>query len=154
MLIGMSDHPAPLTGKLGFHLRRAHEAAQQSLAAALAETGLAPVHADMLALIGAQPGIKPSQIAQLLGRDRSSITAALHVLEANGLIRRQATTRDRRATLLHLTDAGVTLLRSVSALVQAQDALLDRIVGPDDKSRMIGLLHRIHAMLAQGGNTR
>lgn len=154
MLNAMSDHRAHLTGKLGFHLRLAHEAAQQSLAAALADTGLAPVHADTLALIGARPGIKPSDIAQALGRDRSSITAALHVLEANGLIQRQATTRDRRTTLLHLTDSGTGLLQAISPVVQAQDALLDRIIGPDDKSRLIELLHRIHATLAQGGNTR
>lgn len=154
MLTIMSDHRAHLTGKLGFHLRLAHEATQQTLAAALAETGLAPVHADTLALIGAHPGIKPSQIALALGRDRSSITAALHALEANGLVRRQATTRDRRTALLHLTDAGATVLQTIAAVVQTQDALLDRIVGPDDKSRLIELLHRIHAALAQGGNTR
>jgi len=154
MLRHMSDHRAILTDKLGFHLRLAHEAAQQSLAARLAETGLAPVHADALALIGAHPGIKPSEIAHALGRDRSSITAALRVLERRNLVRRQATTRDRRSTLLHLTDAGSATLQSISAMVQSQDALLDRIVGPEDKLRLIELLHRIHAALASGGNTR
>ena len=154
MLPPMSDHRAHLTGKLGFHLRLAHEATQQTLAAALAETGLAPVHADTLALIGMHPGIKPSEIAQALGRDRSSITAALHALEGNGLVRRQATTRDRRTALLYPTDAGSVALQTISAVVQSQDALLDRIIGPDDKVRLIELLHRIHATLTPGGNTR
>ncbi len=153
MVRRMSDHRAHLTDRLAFHLRLAHEAAQQSLAAALADTGLAPPHADALALIGAHPGIKPSQLAQVLGRDRSSITAVLHTLERNGLVTRTATTRDRRSTLLHLTDAGRAALQTAAAAAAEQERLLDRIVGEDDKLRLIEVLHRIHATLAQGGNT-
>lgn len=154
MLPRMSDHRARLADRLGLHLRLTHEAAQQSFAAALAGTGLAPVQADALALIGAHPGIKPSDLADALARDRSSITAALHALERRGLLRRETTSRDRRTALLHLTAAGQHTLQAVTAIAAAHEGLLDRIVGPDDKSRFVEVLRRIHAALAQGGSSR
>ena len=154
MLPCMSEHRARQADHVGLHLRLAQETAQQSLAAALADTGLAPVHADALMLIGAHPGIRPSDLAAALARDRSSITAALHALEQRGLVRRETTSRDRRTALLHLTAAGQHALQAVVAVAAAQERLLDRIVGPDDKSRFVEVLRRIHAALAQGGSPR
>ena len=150
----MPDLRALLSGRIGYALRLAHEAAQQSFAAALAGTGLAPVHADLLMLIGFNPGIKPSELADALARDRSSITGALHVLQERGLIRREATTRDRRASLLYLTEAGEEARRFVAAVADAHERLLDRIAGPDEKPRMMALLDRIGAALAEGGAGR
>lgn len=153
----MTEQPtasARLSDRLSFHLRLAHETAQQRFTVALSDIGLAPAHADVLALVGDHPGIKPSELADTLVRDRSSITAALHVLDQRGLIRRQTTTRDRRATLLHLTDAGQDALRTIAAIAAAHDSLLDRIVGEDDKLRFIEALRRIRGALEQGGPSR
>lgn len=146
--------PMTLTARLSFHLRLAHEAVQQSFAAALIDTGLAPVHAEALTLIGAHPGIKPSELAEALGRDRSSITAALHVLQQHHLVDRTATTRDRRATLLHLTDAGQQILAIVNAIAAEQERLLDQALGAEDRPGVIAALHRMRAALAPGGTGR
>jgi DNA-binding MarR family transcriptional regulator len=148
----MPDHRARLAGRIAFELRLAHEAAQQSLAAALAEIGLGPVHADALTLIGAHPGIKPSELADALARDRSSITAALHALDQRGLLRRESAMRDRRTALLHLTPAGQEALRATAAIVDAHERLLDRIVGETDKPRVTEMLRRIAAALTDGGS--
>ena len=112
------------------------------------------MHADALALIGSHPGIKPSELAQALRRDRSSITAALHALEQRSLIRRESTTRDRRAALLHVSEAGRQVLDTIAAAAEAHDRLLDQIVGPEDKPHLIELLRRITDAFAQGGPSR
>ena len=127
---------------IGFHLRRAHEAAQRRMAADIADLGLEPTLAEALAIIGENPGTLPSLVAEALGRDRSSITATLHTLDRLGLIRRERTGRDRRAFLLSLTHEGETLYHRFKHIAAANSALLDRIVGPD-KPALLGHLRRI-----------
>jgi len=148
----MQDPRDRFADKLSYHLRLAHEAAQQSYALALAETALTPTHAEALGLIAAHPGIKPSELANLLGRDRSSITAALHALDQRGLLRRETTMRDRRSTLLHLTEPGRQIVAAIATQAEAHERLLDRIIGQDDKPRLVELLRRIAGALAQGGS--
>jgi DNA-binding MarR family transcriptional regulator len=134
---------------VGFHLRRAHEVAQQAVAANLAETGLMPIHAEVLAMIGDNPGTIPSVVAEALGRDRSSVTGILRTLLERGLIERARTTRDRRAALLQLTVAGQTMLERLQARVQACDTTLDRMLGAD-KPALLRDLRRIIGALAEG----
>jgi DNA-binding MarR family transcriptional regulator len=134
---------------IGFHLRLAHEAAQRDIAAGIAATGLEPAHAEVLTVIGENAGIMPSLIAEALGRDRSSITGTLHVLTDRGLIQRERTRRDRRASLLRLTDAGEAMLQRLHEASAAHDARLDRIAAAD-KFLLIEHLRRITATLADG----
>jgi DNA-binding MarR family transcriptional regulator len=134
---------------VGFHLRRSHEVAQQQVAASLAETGLLPIHAEMLAMIGDNPGTIPSVVADALGRDRSSVTGILRTLLDRGLIERARTTRDRRAALLQLTPAGEAMLQRVEERAAACDAALDRILG-EDKPALLEQLRRITVALAAG----
>src|ERR1700722_14524633 len=114
---------------VGFHLRRSHEVAQQHVAASLADTGLMPIHAEVLAVIGDNPGTIPSVVANALGRDRSSVTGILRTLLERALIERARTTRDRRAALLQLTPAGEAMLQRLQQRAAACDAALDRILG-------------------------
>ncbi len=134
---------------VGFHLRRAHEVAQQQVAASLADTGLLPIHAEVLAMIGDNPGTIPSVVADVLGRDRSSVTGILRTLLDRGLIERARTNRDRRAALLRLTPIGEALLRLLQQRVDACDVALDRILG-EDKPALLAHLRRIAAALAEG----
>jgi DNA-binding MarR family transcriptional regulator len=131
---------------VGFHLRRSHEAAQLLAATGLAGTGLMPIHAEVLAMIGDNPGTIPSVVADSLGRDRSSVTGILRTLLERGLIERARTMRDRRAALLQLTPTGDAMLQRVEALMAQSDAALDRILG-DDKPALLRQLQRITAAL-------
>jgi MarR family transcriptional regulator, temperature-dependent positive regulator of motility len=134
---------------VGFHLRRSHEAAQQHVAASLADTGLMPIHAEVLAMIGDNPGTIPSVVAEALGRDRSSVTGILRTLLDRGLIERARTTRDRRAALLQLSANGEAMLQRVQERVAACDATLDGILG-EGKPALLDQLRRITAALAEG----
>ena len=134
---------------VGFHLRRAHEAAQQKFAASLADTGLMPIHAEVLAMIGDNPGTIPSVVADALGRDRSSVTGILRTLTDRALIERARTIRDRRAALLQLSPTGEAMLQRLHAHAAASEAALDRILGPD-KPALLALLRHISAVLAEG----
>lgn len=134
---------------VGFHLRRSHEVAQRLVAASLADTGLAPIHAEVLAMMGDNPVTIPSVIADALGRDRSSVTGILRTLLDRDLIERARTTRDRRSALLRLTPAGEAMLQRLQLRAAASDAALDRILG-EDKPALLEQLRRIIAALAEG----
>jgi DNA-binding MarR family transcriptional regulator len=138
-----------LTDSVGFHLRMAHEAALRNLAVRITDTDLDPAHAEVLAVIGENPGIIPSAIADAVGRDRSSITGTLHVLTNRGLIQRERTRSDRRAFLLRLSAEGEAMHRRLRELIAAHDALLDRIAGAD-KPVLLAQLRRITTALADG----
>jgi DNA-binding MarR family transcriptional regulator len=127
----------------------AHEAALRNLAVRIADTNLDPAHAEVLAVIGENPGIIPSAIADAVGRDRSSITGTLHVLTSRGLIQRERTRSDRRAFLLHLSAEGEAMHRRLRELIAAHDALLDRIAGAD-KPVLLAQLRRITTAVADG----
>jgi len=134
---------------VGFQLRRAHEAAQQQVAASVADTGLMPIHAAVLEVIGDNPGTIPSVVADALGRDRSSVTGILRTLLEQGLIERARTIRDRRAALLQLTASGEAMRQRLQERSAACDAALDRILG-GDKPALLEQLRRIATALAEG----
>lgn len=134
---------------VGFHLRRAHEVAQQQVAVSLADTGLMPIHAAVLEMIGDNPGTIPSVVADALGRDRSSVTGILRTLLEHGLIERARTIRDRRAALLQLTATGEAVRQRLQERSAACDAALDRILGAD-KPALLEQLRRIATALAEG----
>jgi len=136
-------------GSVGFHLRRAHEAVQQHTAAALADIGLVPIHAEVLAFINDNPGTTPSVVADSLGRDRSSLTGILRTLLDQGLVDRTRTIRDRRAALLSLTPTGDAVLPQLLQRTAASEATLDRILG-QDKPAFLEQLHRVTVALAEG----
>jgi len=134
---------------LCFNLRRAQEAALQRAIATLADTGLLPIHAEVLAFINDNPGTIPSVIADALGRDRSSITGILRTLFDQGLIDRARTIRDRRAAVLTISPPGESVLQRLEQCAATSEAMLDRILGPD-KPAFLDQLHRIVAALTEG----
>jgi DNA-binding MarR family transcriptional regulator len=57
-----------------------------------------------------------SALAQAFGLDPSTITRQVQALESSGLLRRDRDPRDRRASLLELTEVGRDVLRSTRSL--------------------------------------
>lgn len=57
-------------------------------------------------VIGAHPGIGPSEVAKALHIHPSTLTGILRRLELNGFVHREGHAVDRRRALLHLTAEG------------------------------------------------
>lgn len=60
----------------------------------------------VIRIVGRFPGIPAGQLAEILHVHPSTLTGILKRLERRGLIRRQPDARDRRRTLLGLTEKG------------------------------------------------
>ncbi|MER7082067.1 DNA-binding transcriptional regulator, MarR family [Saccharopolyspora kobensis] len=92
-------------------VRRLAALINQLDAAAFAETGLSRMEFEVLsALRRADGGLRPSQLTRETLSSGAATTKRLARLEAEGLINRTASRRDRREVDVHLTERGRELI--------------------------------------------
>lgn len=74
----------------------------------LARHGISPGRFSLLVLLGSgeETELKPSELADMTGVTRATITGLLDTLEKDGYIRREADQTDRRATKIKATSQG------------------------------------------------
>lgn len=133
----------PLTGLVGYALRRAQVAAFADFLATTAEVGLRPAQFSVLLLIETNPGCRQSDVAEALGIRRSNFVAMMDELERRGLTRRGRSRRDGRSYALALTPAGREQLARAKALVAAHEARLTGALTPEEVSTLLATLARV-----------
>jgi DNA-binding MarR family transcriptional regulator len=134
--------PPGFSDLIGYFLRIAQEASFQALRQAAGKTDLKPGWYTILSILSANPGLTPTELSRLCGRDRSTLTATLHGLDSRGLIARRRKDRDQRSYGVKLTASGEAMLRRLRVIAHAHDARLDAIVGRD-KPALLALLRRL-----------
>lgn len=142
MAIEVLEVPAPLTSDLCWLLSRASHNLTTVLTAALEDVGISPrAHAVLAtALTGEQT---QTEIARLVGLDKTTMVVTVDELEAGGLAERRLSKTDRRARVIVVTDAG-------KRLVKAADKVLDRVrddvlsaLEPDERQVFLDALGRL-----------
>ena len=120
----MSEQRGPLASP-GYWLHHAALAWRRELGARLRPLNLTPTRFDVLAALSHLSKLDgaPSQqeVADFAGIDRMMTSKILSALEADGLVTRRA---DGRSNLLALTDEGVALVGSATAVARALDTEL------------------------------
>ena len=79
-------------------------------------------------------------LSQVLGIVRSGVVPLLDGLQLRGLLKRAASTSDRRSHALHLTAEGNALLARADALVQQHEDRLIQKVGSRGHKQLIEIL--------------
>lgn len=97
----------------GFYIRRLQQIAVAIFLEETQDFGITPVQFAALTAIHREPGLDQRTLAGRIGFDTSTLGSVIDRLEARGLVVRSNSPTDRRVRLLHLTDAGVTLLRDI-----------------------------------------
>lgn len=138
---GVAPLANPMATRLGYQLRRASVLMMTDLYAHLAPTGLRPAEVTILLLIGANPGCRQGEVAQLLGIKRSNIVPLMAGLIEKDLVTR--TRADGRSTALSLTAKGRALSQSSNRLIDRHEAaFLARL----DQKALDGLLDSLAAL--------
>ena len=137
---------APLTGLLGYGLRRAQLRAFQDFAETMAPFDLSPGQLGVLLLVDANPGLNQSALAKAMGLDRSTIVAVIDRLEGRGLLRRAPSPDDRRSHALGLTDAGGDFLEQVGPHLRRHEETLAAGLSASERRTLTGLLNRINGL--------
>lgn len=81
---------ANLDSQVGYMLRRAQLAVFADFVASQRGAAMRPGQFSILAVIGRNPGLSQTQVCNALGIKRANLVAAIDMLEAAGLVRRDA----------------------------------------------------------------
>jgi MarR family transcriptional regulator, transcriptional regulator for hemolysin len=111
--------PEPLASDLCWLLSRASHSLTTEFTAALEASGISPRQHSVLAT--AMTGeFTQTEIARMVGLDKTTMVVAVDELEAAGLAERRSSQADRRARVIAVTKAGERKVREA-------EAILDRV---------------------------
>jgi DNA-binding MarR family transcriptional regulator len=134
---------SPLSGLIGYRLRRAQVAVFQDFHRAFQAVDIRPVQFGILSLIDRNPGLKQSEVSAALGIKRTNFVPLLDELEQRGLAKREAAQSDRRSYALYLTEAGTALMDELYAINRLHEARLTARIGEAGRTRLLALLEQL-----------
>lgn len=76
---------------------------------------LAVAQLELLSCLAEHPGARPGQLARLLHLRPNTVTTIVNALTSQGMINRSPAEADRRAVVLHLTEAGAQAVHTWQA---------------------------------------
>lgn len=110
----------------GHLFRRLHQIAVAKFTLEAEPFGVTPLQWAALDAIKRMPGVDQSALSRDIALDTSTVAGVIYRLEARGLIRREASSADKRLRVLFLTDDGRDLLdRATPVVMDMQHWLLD-----------------------------
>lgn len=129
----------------GYAMKRAFNAIQADLNAALAPHGLRMLTFSALVIVVDNPGLRQSQLADALAIERPNLVLVVDELERAGLILRNPAPGDRRAYALTPTAAGRRLYAQAIASVTAHDARMTRALSDAEREALKSALIRVES---------
>jgi DNA-binding MarR family transcriptional regulator len=133
----------PLSGYVGFVLRRIQIAVFAGFIASLSELDLKPAQYSLLEIVDANPGLRQSEAAAALGIQKANFVGLVRKLERRSLLQRRRSVADRRSYVLHLQPGGRRLLAQARALHDAHESRLTAQLGSGGRERLLQLLTRL-----------
>lgn len=131
---------------MGYRLRRASNVMAADFNTAVREVmGLRSVQISILIIIGANTGIGQTQLGRALNIQRANMVPLLSSLIDSKLIRREASTEDKRVFELYLTGEGEAKLKEAQRLILAHEKRLLSSLTAGERRTLIELLVRIAA---------
>lgn len=110
--------------------------------------GLTPAEARTLSHAARAGAVRQTMLAERMGVEAMTLSAALDRLEARGLIERRPDPDDRRAKLVDLTPAGEAVLARIQPIGAALRADASKGIEPADWQRFLEVLKQVRANLA------
>lgn len=130
---------------VGYNLKRAYVIVQGDFRSALGQDGLAPREFSALSLVVQFPNISQSELARMLGIERSGLVAIVDELERRNYLARTTVPGDRRVQALVPTPAGTQAYQLARATVQRHEKSLLADLSDEEKQTLISLLKKIRA---------
>ena len=136
----------PLSGYVGYALRRAQIVIFADFIHALAELDLRPVQFAVLVMIDQNPGASQSNVSEALGVQKANFVATITDLEKRGIVRRRKSDTDGRTYSLGLTSRGRALLQHAAELQSLHEARVVAQIGSEGRLQLLKLLERLSAL--------
>jgi len=136
----------PLSGYVGYALRRAQGVIFADFNHTLAELDLRPGQFAVLLTIDQNPGTSQSSVSAALGIQKANFVATIAHLEKRGLVRRRKSDTDARTYSLGLTPRGRALLQHAAELQSLHEARVIAQIGNEGRLQLLGLLDRLSSL--------
>ncbi len=133
----------PLSGYVGYALRRAQYTIFADFFHTLRELDLRPGQFAVLVLIDQNPGASQSSVSAALGIQKANFVATIANLETRGLVRRRKSDSDARTYLLGLTSRGRSVLQRASELQSQHEKRVIAQIGSEGRLQLLSLLERL-----------
>ncbi len=140
----MAEGHEPLAGNLCWLLSQASYVLTTEMTAALEGLGVSPRAHSVLAtaMTGAHT---QTELAAIVGLDKTTMVVTLDELEAAGLAERRPSTTDRRVRVIAVTKAGTKKVRQAQEIAdQIRDDVL-AVLPPQERTALLDALTRLVA---------
>ncbi|MDH4847940.1 MarR family transcriptional regulator [Pseudomonas sp. BN605] len=132
-----------LTGTLGYALKRAQVRSYEMFFSVVGADAISPGRMTALSLIGMEPGVTQSALAERLAISRAAMVKVIDALESRGFIERRAAEGDRRSYALNLTPEGHQELNVLTHQIRAYEERLAANLSSDERAQLIALLEKV-----------
>jgi MarR family transcriptional regulator for hemolysin len=137
-----AESPQCLAGNLGWLLSQAQYTLATELAAALEQVGVSP--RGHCVLTTAMTGDHTqTELAQMVGLDKTTMVVTLDELEAAGLAKRLPSSEDRRARVIAVTKAGERKVAEAEKIVDQVHADVLRALPARERKAFVDALTRL-----------
>ena len=134
--------PQPLCDNLCWLLSRASWTLTTELTAALEDVGISPrAHAVLAAAASGEH--TQTELARIVGLDKTTMVVTLDELEDAGLAERRPSPTDRRARIIAVTKAGRRKLREAEAIGDRTREDVLSALEPGEREAFLGALTRL-----------
>jgi DNA-binding MarR family transcriptional regulator len=134
-----------LTESLSFFVLRASRKLSHAWINRPERKGHRPLFYCAFALIGANPGISPAELARFLVLDKSRASDLIDTLEDEQAITRRRHSEDHRRLGIYLTPTGTARLAAILAEMHMEDERLHRLFSEEERRQLMTSLARISA---------
>jgi len=134
----------PLAANLGWLLGQASHALKTELTAALESLGVSPRAHHVLAT-AMRGEYTQTELAGIVGLDKTTMVVTLDELEALGLAERRPSATDRRARVVAVTKAGARKVRQAEEIAQRIQADVLESLPPRERQALVEGLARLVA---------
>jgi MarR family transcriptional regulator for hemolysin len=141
--------PQPLCDNLCWLLSRASYTLTTELTAAMEDLGVSPrAHAVLAAAANGEHS--QTELAKMIGLDKTTMVVTLDELEAAGLAERRPSPTDRRARVIAVTDAGARTLAEAEAIGdRIRDDVLSVLPAGERRAFLDSLTRLVRERLAE-----
>jgi len=145
---GQAAAPEPDTVQLMEQFRAIAHASHNRTNARMSAAGLSLARFRVLQALASGGRLRMNELSTALGVVPRTVTTIIDALEKDRMVARLADPADRRATLLEITQDGLSQLSRLRALRDAAAAELFEVLTPAEKQQLASLLRRLQAAAA------
>ncbi len=128
---------------IGYNLKRAYVIVQADFRDALGKDGLSARVFSALSLTVKYPNITQSELARMMGIERSGLVAIVDELEERGYLQRAPVPGDRRVQALVPTDRGRQAYTKAIEIVRVHEERLFEGLTEEERTTLLILLKKI-----------